>query len=126
MEVVWEKVWQLGAFANRADVLRKMVERLERRRGQLRFCYEAGPCGYGLHPSRRSVLIRSPALIRINDGATTDRRDQARSGTDPGPTPRDGEARQHLGGFLLRTPEDLFRRSDLDASLSTLADDGAL
>ena len=44
------EVRQLGVFANRADVVRKMVERLELRRGrQLRFCYEAGPCGYGLH-----------------------------------------------------------------------------
>jgi len=43
------EVRQLDAFANRADVLRKMVDRLERRGVQLRFCYEAGPCGYGLH-----------------------------------------------------------------------------
>ena len=44
------EVWQLGVFANRADVVRKMVERLEQRRGrQLRFCYKAGPCGYGLY-----------------------------------------------------------------------------
>ena len=44
------EVRPLGVFANRADVVRKMVERLEQRRGrQLRFCYEAGPCGYGLH-----------------------------------------------------------------------------
>ena len=35
------EVRQLGAFANRTDVLRKMVERLECRAGQLRFCYEA-------------------------------------------------------------------------------------
>ena len=43
------EVRQLGVFANRADVVRKMVERLERPGRQLRFCYEAGPCGYGLH-----------------------------------------------------------------------------
>jgi transposase len=43
------EVRQLGVFANQADVVRKMVERLERRTGQLKFCYEAGPCGYGLH-----------------------------------------------------------------------------
>ena len=41
-------VRQLGTFPNRADVLRKMVERLARPGGQLNFCYEAGPCGYGL------------------------------------------------------------------------------
>ena len=43
------EVRQLGVFANRAEVVRKMVERLERPGRQLRFCYEAGPCGYGLH-----------------------------------------------------------------------------
>ena len=44
------EVRPLGVFANPADVVRKMVKRLEQRRGrQLRFCYEAGPCGYGLH-----------------------------------------------------------------------------
>ena len=43
------EVRQLGSFANRADVLRKLIERLTRRGGQLSFCYEAGPCGYGLH-----------------------------------------------------------------------------
>jgi transposase len=44
------EVRQLGVFANRVDVVRKMVERIEHCRGrQLRFCYEAGPCGYGLH-----------------------------------------------------------------------------
>ena len=42
------EVRQLGIYANRADVLRKMVERLARGGSQLSFCYEAGPCGYGL------------------------------------------------------------------------------
>jgi hypothetical protein len=41
MEVVRGEVRRLGVFANRADVVRKMVERLKRRAGQLRFCYEA-------------------------------------------------------------------------------------
>ena len=39
---------QWAIYANRADVLRKMVERLARGRSKLSFCYEAGPCGYGL------------------------------------------------------------------------------
>jgi hypothetical protein len=43
------EVRQVGTFANRADVLRKLVERLTRRGDELSFCYEAGPCGYGLH-----------------------------------------------------------------------------
>jgi transposase len=44
------EVRQLGNFLNRADHVGKLVERLSKRGGQrLRFCYEAGPCGYGLH-----------------------------------------------------------------------------
>jgi transposase len=43
------EVRQLGVFSSRVDVVRKVVERLERPGRQLRFCYEAGPCGYGLH-----------------------------------------------------------------------------
>jgi transposase len=39
----------LSVFANRGDVVGKMVERLERPSRPLKFCYEAGPCGYGLH-----------------------------------------------------------------------------
>ena len=38
-----------GVVENRADVLVKLVERLGRRGQPLQFCYEAGPCGYGLH-----------------------------------------------------------------------------
>ena len=43
------EVQQLGIYVNRADALRKMVKRLARGGSQLSFCYEAGPCGYGLH-----------------------------------------------------------------------------
>ena len=71
----------MGAFANRTDVLRKMVERLERRGGQLRFCYEAGPCGYGLHRFLTGLghacAVVAPSLIPIKAGdrIKTDRRD---------------------------------------------------
>jgi hypothetical protein len=71
---------QLGAFANRADVLRKMVERLERRGGQLRFCYEAGPCGYTPHRPLTGLghtcAVMAPSLIpiKVGDRIKTDRR----------------------------------------------------
>ena len=71
----------MGALANRADALRKMVERLERRGGQLRFCYEAGPCGYGLHRFLtrlgHTCAVVAPSLIpiRAGDRIKTDRRD---------------------------------------------------
>lgn len=71
----------LGTFANRADVLRKMVERLVRPGGQLSFCYEAGPCGYGLHRLLRGLghacAVVAPSLIPIKPGdrIKTNRRD---------------------------------------------------
>ena len=44
------EVRHLGNFLNRADHIGKLVERLSKTGGQqLRFCYEAGPCGYELH-----------------------------------------------------------------------------
>ena len=36
-----------GSIPNRGDHVRKLVEKLETKAGQLHFCYEAGPCGYG-------------------------------------------------------------------------------
>jgi len=75
------EVRQLGTFANRADVLRKMVERLARPGGQLSFCYEAGPCGYGLHRFLRGLghacAVVAPSLIPIKAGdrIKTNRRD---------------------------------------------------
>jgi transposase len=75
------EVRQLGVFANRAEVVRKMVERLERPGRQLRFCYEAGPCGYGLHrfltgPGHPCTIV-APSLVPIKTGdrIKTDRRD---------------------------------------------------
>ena len=64
------EVRPLGVFANRADVVRKMVKRLEQRRErQLRFCYEAGPCGYGLHRLLTGLghacAVFTPSLIPI-------------------------------------------------------------
>ena len=75
------EVRQLGTFPNRADVLRKMVERLARPGGQLSFCYEAGPCGYGLHRFLRGLghacAVVAPSLIPIKAGdrIKTNRRD---------------------------------------------------
>jgi transposase len=70
------EVRQLGVFANRAEVVRKIVERLEQRRGrQLRFCYEAGPCGYGLHRFLTGLghpcTVVAPSLIPIKRGTAS-------------------------------------------------------
>jgi hypothetical protein len=39
-----------GTFPNTAAALEKLVTRLRQAgSGSLKFCYEAGPCGYGVH-----------------------------------------------------------------------------
>jgi transposase len=51
------EVWQVGVFENRPEVLRKMAARLGKGGRGLSFCYEAGPCGYGLIGCRPVVGI---------------------------------------------------------------------
>jgi transposase len=69
-------------FLNRADHVGKLVERLSKTDGQrLRFCYEAGPCGYGLHRQITDLghecAVVAPSLIpmKAGDRIKTDRRD---------------------------------------------------
>ena len=76
------EVRQLGNFLNRADPVGKLVERLSKTGGQrLRFCYEAGPCGYGLHRQIKDLghdcVVVAPSLIpmKAGDRIKTDRRD---------------------------------------------------
>ena len=38
-----------GGIANRPEAVRQLIERLAEAHGKLNVCYEAGPCGYGLH-----------------------------------------------------------------------------
>ena len=70
-----------GVFENRPDVLRKMVARLGKHRRHLNFCYEAGPCGYGLHRLLTGLghdcVVVAPSLIpmKAGDRVKTDRRD---------------------------------------------------
>ena len=76
------EVRQLGNFLNRADHVGKLVERLSKTGVQrLRFCYEAGPCGYGLHRQITDLghecAVVAPSLIpmKAGDRIKTDRRD---------------------------------------------------
>ncbi|MGH6800111.1 MAG: IS110 family transposase [Methylocella sp.] len=39
----------IGEIPSRPESVAKMVEHLAAKHGTLAFCYEAGPCGYGLH-----------------------------------------------------------------------------
>jgi transposase len=75
------EVRQVGVFENRPEILGKMVARLAKSGRRLSFCYEAGPCGYGLHRlltgSGHECVVVAPSLIPIKAGdrVKTDRRD---------------------------------------------------
>ena len=47
-----DEIRQVGVFENRAEILIKLAARLSKGERRLSFCYEAGPCGYGLHRLR--------------------------------------------------------------------------
>ena len=75
------EVRQVGVFENRPEILSKMVARLGKSGCRLSFCYEAGPCGYGLHRMlsgcAHSCVVAAPSLIpmKAGDRVKTDRRD---------------------------------------------------
>ncbi len=59
----------------RPDHIRKLVERLAASGARLRFCYEAGPCGYGLHRQLvemgHDCIVVAPSLIPLKAGDRT-------------------------------------------------------
>jgi transposase len=70
-----------GVVANRPELLSKLAERLGRRGERLHFCYEAGPCGYGIHRLLSGLghdcAVVAPSLIpkKPGDRVKTNRRD---------------------------------------------------
>ena len=70
-----------GKIANSAQALSKLAAKLSRKGRTLRFCYEAGPCGYGIHRHLTGLghdcVVVAPSLIprRSGDRVKTDRRD---------------------------------------------------
>jgi transposase len=70
-----------GTVANIPDTLRVLCRKLSRDGQQLHFCYEAGPCGYGVQRRLARLGHRcdvvAPALIprKVGDRVKTDRRD---------------------------------------------------
>src|ERR1035438_9283880 len=74
------EVRYLGEISNTADSVVKLVRRLRKEGGRLSFCYEAGPCGYGLHRQLRDLgqdcQVVAPSLIprKPGDRVKTDRR----------------------------------------------------
>ena len=72
-----------GVVENRADIVIKLAARLGCRGERLHFCYEAGPCGYGLHRLLSGLghdcTVVAPSLIpqKPADRVKTNRRDAA-------------------------------------------------
>ena len=77
------EIREYGRIANTAAALDRLVRKLGRDGVKLRFCYEAGPCGYGIqrHLAARGqdCVVVAPSLIpkRPGDRVKTDRRDAA-------------------------------------------------
>jgi transposase len=75
------EVRQLGVFENRRELVLKLAARLSKAGHRLSFCYEAGPCGYGLHRllsgCGHDCVVVAPSLIpmKAGDRVKTDRRD---------------------------------------------------
>jgi transposase len=71
----------LGEIDNEATAIRKLSDRLSGRGKKLAFCYEAGPCGYGVQRQLASLGHRcdvvAPSLIprKSGDRVKTNRRD---------------------------------------------------
>jgi transposase len=70
-----------GTIANTPDTIRGLCKKLTKDGQQLHFCYEAGPCGYGVQRQLTRLGHRcdvvAPALIprKVGDRVKTDRRD---------------------------------------------------
>lgn len=71
----------MGEIANTPDAVTKLVRQLRKGDAQISFCYEAGPCGYGIHRQLTQLgwdcQVVAPSLIpkKAGDRVKTDRRD---------------------------------------------------
>jgi transposase len=71
----------IGEIPSRPEAVAKMVDRLTAKHGKLAFCYEAGPCGYGLYRQitllGHECVVVAPSLVPMRPGehVKTDRRD---------------------------------------------------
>jgi transposase len=73
-----------GTFPNTAAGLEKLVKRLRQAgSGAIKFCYEAGPCGYGVHRALTGMgeacMVVAPSMIPRKPGERqkNDKRDAA-------------------------------------------------
>jgi transposase len=71
----------VGEMRHTAQAVQKLVKQLRKGGAHLSFCYEAGPCGYGLHRQLTDLgwdcQVVAPSLIpkKAGDRVKTDRRD---------------------------------------------------
>ena len=78
------KATAYGTFPNTASALEKLVKRLRQAgSGPMKFCYEAGPCGYGVHRTLTKLgedcMVVAPSMIPRKSGERqkNDERDAA-------------------------------------------------
>src|SRR5215469_8298412 len=77
------EVREYGRIANTAAALQRLAGKLGGEGVELRFCYEAGPCGYGIQRRLSALghqcIVVAPSLIpkRPGERVKTDRRDAA-------------------------------------------------
>jgi len=77
------EVREYGRIANTPTALDRLLRKLGGDGVSLRFCYEAGPCGYGIQrqisATGHECIVVAPSLIprRAGDRVKTDRRDAA-------------------------------------------------
>jgi len=75
------EVRYVGEIANTPEAVEKLVRQLRKNDARLSFCYEAGPCGYGLQRQLTDLgwecMVVAPSLIpkKAGDRVKTDRRD---------------------------------------------------
>lgn len=75
------EVRYVGEIANTPEAVEKLVRQLRKGHATLSFCYEAGPCGYGIHRQLTDLgwdcQVVAPSLIpkKAGDRVKTDRRD---------------------------------------------------
>ena len=71
----------IGTIVNKPEAVVRLVTKLAKQGSQLRFCYEAGPCGYSIHRQitklEQECIVVAPSLTptRPGDRVKTDRRD---------------------------------------------------
>jgi transposase len=61
-----------GTIANTSAALKKLIAKLASSGYELRFCYEAGPCGYGIQrqitAAGHECIVVAPSLIPKKPG----------------------------------------------------------